>query len=228
MYYNPQEAKGLQKLLTHNLLWMLVLTVHTMRSVIQGWYVAPDIYDVVFISEDLFIFLVQDKWVGFGRRNYLTYIVMPYVIFMCVFTTHVVLRCSQVSHLSSSIWMHCRMSWKKCTASMVLKDMRMIACLVAGPWCLFVLKSLIWESRFEVCKCRWAEYITIWPHRFETMSRFRLHNKLAARVPCQLHLHTCPWEKLNTMNEHTFACKCLKSTHSIMSFTQENMIALLN
>lgn len=49
-----------------------------------------------FCQHALFNKLIEDKWITFGRRHYLLHTLLPYLIFIGLFTTMVILRCEEV------------------------------------------------------------------------------------------------------------------------------------
>eukprot|EP00282_Hemiselmis_andersenii_P015972 CAMPEP_0114112884 /NCGR_PEP_ID=MMETSP0043_2-20121206/2620_1 /TAXON_ID=464988 /ORGANISM="Hemiselmis andersenii, Strain CCMP644" /LENGTH=1168 /DNA_ID=CAMNT_0001205003 /DNA_START=196 /DNA_END=3702 /DNA_ORIENTATION=- len=70
--------------------------LHTMSN----WRSAIEIiveHEVVeFAKDDLFNKLIREKWDNFGRRKYLASTMIPYLIFLLVFTVAVTLRCIEV------------------------------------------------------------------------------------------------------------------------------------
>jgi len=51
---------------------------------------------VEFAKDPLFNKLIKEKWQNFGRRRYILRSLLPYVIYLIVFTFMVVLRCIEV------------------------------------------------------------------------------------------------------------------------------------
>jgi len=70
--------------------------LHTMRN----WRSAIEIiveHEVVeFAKDDLFNKLIREKWENFGRKKYLTTTMIPYLIFLLLFTVGVTLRCIEI------------------------------------------------------------------------------------------------------------------------------------
>jgi len=72
---------------------------HPLHSM-ANWRSAIEIiveHEVVeFAKDDLFNKLIREKWENFGRSKYLTSTMIPYLVFLLVFTVGVTLRCIEV------------------------------------------------------------------------------------------------------------------------------------